>query len=96
MTRVRGIAGLAVGLALSSLLALSASAQQTGQSPGQPMGQTPQGRDCQTVRTCNFTRTGDVRGCLSSYSCRACRMVAVKCTLPNTAACREMRCDWGG
>lgn len=88
MALARRIAGLAVGLGLCVLCIAGASAQQAGQSP--------QGRDCQTVRTCNFTRTGDVRGCLSSYSCRTCRVVAVKCTLPNTAACREMRCDWGG
>ena len=69
--------------------AQSASAQQSG---------APQGRDCQTVRTCNFSRTGAVRGCLSSYSCRYCRPVTVKCTLPNArgGVCREIRCDWGG
>jgi hypothetical protein len=53
-------------------------------------------RDCQTVRTCNFARTGAVRGCLSSFSCRACRPVAVKCTLPGAGgSCRQLRCDWG-
>ena len=77
--------------AFAGLFSLSFDAQVTAQAQ-----QTPQGRDCQTVRTCNFSRTGAVRGCLSSYSCRACRMVTVKCTLPGTNSCREMRCDWGG
>lgn len=54
-------------------------------------------RDCQTVRTCNFARTGAVRGCLSSFSCRACKPVAVKCDLPGTnGVCQRLRCDWGG
>ncbi len=89
MTAGHGIARMAVGICMLGIGAVSAFAQQAPQQ-GAP------GRDCQTVRTCNFTRTGDVRGCLSSYSCRTCRMVTVKCTLPNTSTCREMRCDWGG
>lgn len=59
--------------------------------------QTPQGRDCQTVRTCNFTRTGAVRGCLSSYTCRTCRLVPTRCDVGGVAAtCRAVRCSWGG
>lgn len=82
----------AVALAVFAMAAAIFDVALAQQAPGQ----TPQGRDCQTVRTCNFSRTGSYRGCLSSYSCRACRMVAVKCTLPNTGTCRELRCDWGG
>jgi hypothetical protein len=77
--------------ALAVILALAAPSAAVAQQPGAPN----QGRDCQTVRTCNFTKTGAVRGCLSSYSCRACRPVNVKCTLPG-GVCRELRCDWGG
>ncbi len=57
-----------------------------------------QGRECQTVRTCNFARSGSYRGCLSSYTCRTCRLVAARCqigALPNQK-CQEMRCSWGG
>lgn len=77
----------------AALVALSASAPAFAQQPGAQN----QGRDCQTIRTCNFSRTGAVRGCLSSYSCRYCRPVAVKCTLPGarSGVCREIRCDWG-
>ena len=62
-------------------------------------GANPQGRDCQTVRTCNFSRRAAVRGCLSSYTCRTCRLVATSCTVgPNVGQrlCQEMRCGWGG
>lgn len=54
------------------------------------------GRDCQTVRTCNFSRTGRVRGCLSSYTCRTCRLVTARCTLGGRSRCQEVVCSWGG
>lgn len=84
-----------VVFALAGGLALSASAHEAA---AQQAGQQNQGRDCQTVRTCNFSRTGAVRGCLSSYSCRYCRPVSVKCSIPGVRGglCREIRCDWGG
>ncbi|MBV1694200.1 MAG: hypothetical protein KGP27_07050 [Hyphomicrobiales bacterium] len=73
---------VAAGLAIAT----EASAQQT-----------PQGRDCQTVRTCNFSRTGAVRGCLSSYTCRTCRLVPTRCDIGGVAGtCRAVRCSWGG
>jgi hypothetical protein len=54
-------------------------------------------RDCQTVRTCSFRRTNAVRGCLSSYTCRVCHLVAARCTLTgHEQICRAMRCSWGG
>jgi len=55
-------------------------------------------RDCQSIRSCNFRRGGSYRGCISSYSCRTCRLVAARCTIGgagNARACREMRCTWG-
>jgi hypothetical protein len=77
-----------IGLALL-LTALPVSAQQ--QAPG-----LNGGRDCQVIRTCNFTKGGSFRGCLSSYSCRSCRMVTAKCSIgAGRPACRELRCDWG-
>jgi hypothetical protein len=54
------------------------------------------GRDCQTIRTCNFNRGGSFRGCISSYSCRTCQLVAQRCSIgPVSRNCRQMRCTWG-
>ena len=56
-----------------------------------------QGRDCQTVRTCNFARNAEVRGCLSSYTCRTCKMVPASCSITGAQGpCQRMRCTWGG
>ena len=81
-------------LAFAACLALGAIALSLGEAQAQ---QTPQGRDCQTVRTCSFSRTAAVRGCLSSYTCRVCRLVASRCDIGGTAGtCRAVRCSWGG
>lgn len=78
---------LAVALTVS---ALPAVAQQ---GPG---GAIDTQRDCQTVLACNFRRGGAYRGCISSYSCRACRFVAAKCSVGDRRrTCRRLRCDWG-
>jgi hypothetical protein len=54
-------------------------------------------RKCQTVLTCNFTKGGSYRGCLSSYTCRQCRFVASRCTVGGaTGSCRKIVCTWGG
>jgi hypothetical protein len=54
------------------------------------------GRDCQTIRTCNFGRGGGYRGCLSSYSCRICRFVRTACSIDGSRrVCQQMRCTWG-
>ncbi len=92
MTRARGLAvavatALVVGTGL--LAALPASAQQGG-------GNVNPGRDCQYIRTCNFAKNGAVRGCLSSYSCRTCKLVAAKCEIGGLRKCREFVCSWGG
>ncbi len=78
--------------ALGGLLAMSLPEGALAQ---QAVGIDP-GRDCQTVRTCNFSRTGRVRGCLSSYTCRTCRMVTARCTLAGRSRCQEVVCTWGG
>ncbi len=77
---------------LSLFLASPASAQNF--EPGALNG----GRDCQVVRTCNFARTGAVRGCLSSYTCRSCRLVPSRCTIGSAPSniCQRMSCSWGG
>ena len=77
---------------VASLLLLSLPSHVSAQ---QAVGIDP-GRDCQTVRTCNFSRTGRVRGCLSSYTCRTCRMVTARCTLAGRSRCQEVVCTWGG
>lgn len=62
-----------------------------------PNGQINPERDCQTIRTCNFQRNGSIRGCISSYSCRTCRLVPARCSIgaASSRVCREMRCNWG-
>jgi hypothetical protein len=60
-----------------------------------PGGLINPGRDCQTVRTCNFRKGGSYRGCLSSYSCRVCRFVQVGCK-NGRGTCQRLRCGWGG
>ncbi len=84
------IAGL-LALSLFAIVApLPALAQQS--TPGV----SPQ-RDCQTIRTCKFERGGPFRGCLSSYTCRTCRLVKASCEIGGRREnCQEMRCTWGG
>lgn len=54
------------------------------------------GRDCQTVRTCNFSRHSAVRGCLSSYTCRTCKLVKQRCDVAGRTSCQRFVCTWGG
>lgn len=58
---------------------------------------TDQGRNCQTLRTCQYAKGGSFRGCVSSYSCRSCRFVPDKCSVGSvTGKCQKLVCDWGG
>jgi hypothetical protein len=68
-----------------------------GVAVAQPAPPGASQRDCQTVRTCNFSRGGLYRGCLSSYTCRVCRPVATSCRVGGgpRRVCQEMRCNWG-
>ena len=77
---------LAVGSALAGGWSFQASAQQALNLE----------RDCKVLRTCNFTRNGQPRGCLSSYTCRTCKMVPVKCNIGGRTKCQEFVCSWGG
>lgn len=91
MRRLRsGLVTVTAAIALGGMwLSLPAVAQQAS-------GINPQ-RDCQTVRTCNFSRNGDVRGCLSSYTCRTCRLVKARCSIgARNGQCQELVCSWGG
>jgi hypothetical protein len=86
------VARLLVGLALLA----AGTLVQLGPADAQIVPTPDPGRDCQTVRTCNFSRTGAVRGCLSSYTCRVCRMVRSRCTIGNARICERVVCWWGG
>lgn len=89
-----GIAILgAAGMGAMGLGVVAAGPAVAQQGPGQ--GVNPS-RDCQTVRTCNFARNGRVRGCLSSYTCRTCRMVLARCNGTGPRRCHEVVCSWGG
>ena len=51
---------------------------------------------CLTIRKCQFQRGGSFRGCISTYSCRVCRLVEASCEIGGRSQnCREMRCTWG-
>ena len=82
-------------MSVASLTSTSVSAQTLPGPSGQ--SQPNQARDCQTVRTCNFARGATVRGCLSSYTCRTCRLVTSNCTVGGGqgGVCQRMRCSWG-
>jgi hypothetical protein len=83
-------AGLAFCLGASLLSAGSTLAQE---GPG---GTVNPGRDCQTITTCQFTKGGSYRGCLSSYSCRVCRFEASTCVVGGVRKrCHKSVCTWG-
>jgi hypothetical protein len=81
---------------VAGLLALAT----VGTGPRVALSQAPgfdPGRDCQTVRSCNFSRRGAFRGCISAYTCRTCRLVRSRCSVGATAGtCQRMVCTWGG
>ncbi len=90
----RRTAGVAFAAALVAGFA-PAHAQST--APVFGAGPGAQGRDCQTVRTCNFARGAEVRGCLSSYTCRTCKFVQSNCRIGATqGSCQKLSCTWGG
>jgi hypothetical protein len=95
---VRRLSGFAA-IAGVPLVLMAAFAAVSPVSAQQAVGIDP-GRDCQTIRTCNFTRRGTYRGCLSSYTCRICRPQRVRCTPSDLATgrrqCTELVCTWGG
>ncbi|MGE0701152.1 MAG: hypothetical protein AB7O57_18805 [Hyphomicrobiaceae bacterium] len=88
----------AAGIRLTTLALGGALALAALLSPGDAAAQSAglSQRDCQTVRTCNFSRYGAVRGCLSSYTCRTCRAVRSRCNLAGLRYCERVVCGWGG
>jgi len=88
--------GAIFGLPFLILITMGAAAPLRAQ---QAVGIDP-GRDCQTILTCNYSKGGAYRGCLSSYTCRVCRLQRVRCTASDLASgrnrCTEFVCRWGG
>ena len=82
--------GILTAIILFVLLAIPAAAQEG------PNGLINPNRDCQTLLSCNFTKGGKYRGCVSSYSCRVCRFVRAKCTVgARRGVCEKLVCSWG-
>ena len=89
--RWRTVTVLALAALTAGLLSLAAPVARAQQAAG-----VDPGRDCQTLRTCRFTRGGSYRGCLSSYTCRTCKLVRTRCRVGERRVCSEMVCSWGG
>ena len=89
--RVFGIlAAIGCATAVCAALAGGALAQTASGAP-------PSSKDCQTIRTCNFARGAEVRGCLSSFSCRSCRFEPRCRTVAGQRICDfQARCGWRG
>lgn len=51
-------------------------------------------RDCHTLLKCNYAKGGSFRGCISTYSCKSCRLVPVSCSAPGASSCRKIKCSW--
>lgn len=91
----RSIATAALGLGLALIGGAGLIAGNSASALAQTAAPSYE-RDCKVLRTCNFTRNGEPRGCLSSYTCRTCKMVAVKCNIGGRTKCQEFICSWGG
>jgi len=78
---------------LGALLMISAAGTASAQQIQAPPGM----KDCQTIRTCNFARGAQVRGCLSSYSCRQCTFAPRSVVTIDGVRRTEWRstCAWG-
>jgi hypothetical protein len=82
-----------VVLLACSVVGVTALASRPAEA--QPIGLDPN-RDCQNLVTCRFSKGGSYRGCLSSYSCRVCRLVPAPCSIgPGSRVCYRMVCTWG-
>jgi hypothetical protein len=95
---VRSFGCLAAIFATPFLLVMLSSISSPASA--QTIGTDPRNKRCQTLLTCNYSRGGVYRGCLSSYTCRICRPQRVRCTASDLASgrrlCTELVCTWGG
>ena len=90
-------AGTARGLLAVAWLAVAPLALATAAEAQTAGGAPPSQKICNTIRTCNFNRNAEVRGCLSSYSCRSCRFVPRCQTIAGRRLCDfQARCGWRG
>ena len=88
--------GKLAGLLLAAI-ALSIAFVHYAAAQSAPGSFGPSQKDCQTIRTCNFARGAEVRGCLSSYSCRSCRFVPRCQTIAGKRVCDyQAQCGWRG
>ena len=88
--------GKVIGFVFAAI-ALSIALVTYSQAQSLPGSFGPGQKDCQTIRTCNFARNAEVRGCLSSYSCRSCRFVPRCQTIAGKRVCDyQARCGWRG
>lgn len=84
-------------LVLAAALAGAIAAGSAAMAQEGPGGLLNPQRDCQTIRTCNYREGGSFRGCISTYSCRVCRLVPASCKgLGPRNTCQKLRCTWGG
>lgn len=82
-------------IGLIALTALALFAFTDVEVKAQPNG-LDIGKDCHTIRTCNFGRRGAYRGCLSAFACKQCRFVTAPCTVDGQRkVCQRLRCGWG-
>ena len=77
---------------LLTIAALALTPLPVAQAAGLEAGKT-----CQVIRSCNFARSAEVRGCLSSFSCRQCRVIKSGTVTSDGVRRTEWRsvCDWG-
>ena len=94
MRRARRLSNMAAAALAGGLVWLSAGLGDIAFAQ-QANGLNP-ARDCQVLRTCNFARGSAVRGCLSSYTCRTCKLVTTRCNIAGRTKCQEFVCSWGG
>ena len=88
--------GKLAGLLLAAI-ALSIAFVHYAAAQSAPGSFGPSQKYCQTIRTCNFARGAEVRGCLSSYSCRSCRFVPRCQTIAGKRVCDyQAQCGWRG
>jgi hypothetical protein len=94
--RTGWLAALLAAPFIAVTLVIAASTPASAQT----IGTDPSNKHCQTLLTCNYSRGGVYRGCLSSYTCRICRPQPVRCTASDLATgrrqCTELVCTWGG
>lgn len=92
--------GWLAALLVAPIVALTLVGAVSTPAGAQTIGTDPSNKRCQTLLTCNYSRGGVYRGCLSSYTCRICRPQRVRCTASDIASgrrlCTELVCTWGG